>query len=155
VVVHRCLLQNDSSKQAAEQQTENVTKELNGLHLGDDVAAATQQQPSDEGRPASRPTAPAEKEGILPTPGPAHDPSSYVVDPTNFEIKHPLQNRWSLWYDNPGKRTSADTWGNHLKHIVDFDTVHTPFPPPLLEQNNNFHKYYTISIYRYTYCYNI
>jgi len=25
-------------------------------------------------------------------------------DPTNFQTKHPLQNRWTWWYDNPGKK---------------------------------------------------
>jgi len=36
---------------------------------------------------------------------------------------HRLQHRWSLWYDNPGKRTSAASWADHLKMIVSFDTV--------------------------------
>lgn len=44
------------------------------------------------------------------------------ADPSNFSIKHPLQNKWSLWYDNPRKKTQ-DTWGSHLKKVVDFDTV--------------------------------
>jgi TolA-binding protein len=111
----------------------------------------TTQQPSEEGRPANGETtdgaaaggaeqqssSPSEAEaegttdeagGLLPSPAPAQDPSAYAADPTNFEIKHPLQNRWSLWYDNPRKRTSADTWGNHLKHVVEFDTVRAPAP---------------------------
>lgn len=49
-----------------------------------------------------------------------------LVDPTNFTIKHPLQHRWTLWYDNPGKKTSQESWGSHLKQIVSFDTVSTP-----------------------------
>jgi hypothetical protein len=43
-------------------------------------------------------------------------------DPNNFAIKHPLQNRWTLWYDNPGKK-SAESWEANLKKIVTFDTV--------------------------------
>ncbi len=45
------------------------------------------------------------------------------ADPNNFTIKHPLQNRWTLWYDNPGKQTSQASWANSLKKIVTFDTV--------------------------------
>jgi len=41
----------------------------------------------------------------------------------SFDIKHPLQNRWTLWYDNPGKKTNSSTWGASLKRVVTFDTV--------------------------------
>jgi len=27
-----------------------------------------------------------------------------TFDPANFQVKHPLQNRWVWWYDNPGKK---------------------------------------------------
>lgn len=36
-----------------------------------------------------------------------------------------LQNRWTLWYDNPGKKTNQQSWGESLKKIVTFDTVST------------------------------
>jgi len=49
--------------------------------------------------------------------------NSITPDPNNFTIKHPLQNRWTLWYDNPGKKTSQASWGDHLKRVVTFDTV--------------------------------
>jgi translation initiation factor 4E len=45
------------------------------------------------------------------------------ADPRDFTIKHPLQNRWTMWYDNPRKKTTQDTWGSHLRKIVEFDTV--------------------------------
>jgi len=41
----------------------------------------------------------------------------------SFDIKHPLQNRWTLWYDNPGKKTNSANWGASLKRVVTFDTV--------------------------------
>jgi len=44
-------------------------------------------------------------------------------DPANFQTKHPLQSRWTWWYDNPGKKTSQSSWGEHLKQIMTFDTV--------------------------------
>jgi len=46
-----------------------------------------------------------------------------LADPNNFTIKHPLQNSWTLWYDNPGKKTSQQSWAENLKKIVTFDTV--------------------------------
>jgi len=46
-----------------------------------------------------------------------------VVDPMIFQAKHPLQNRWTWWYDNPGKKTSQSSWGEFLKQIITFDTV--------------------------------
>lgn len=36
---------------------------------------------------------------------------------------HPLQNSWTLWFDNPRKRTSVDTWGSHIKKVMEFATV--------------------------------
>ena len=61
---------------------------------------------------------------------PPYDPApagTVFSDPTNFSIKHPLQHKWTLWYDNPRKKTTQDTWGNHLKKIVDIDTVRSSF----------------------------
>lgn len=37
--------------------------------------------------------------------------------------KHPLQNRWVLWYDNPKKRHSTESWEENLKNVYTFDTV--------------------------------
>jgi len=41
----------------------------------------------------------------------------------DFSVKHPLQHRWTLWYDNPGKKTSQALWAENLKRVVTFDTV--------------------------------
>jgi len=40
------------------------------------------------------------------------------------QIKHPLQNRWTLWFDAPanGKATQS-SWADQLKKVVTFDTV--------------------------------
>jgi hypothetical protein len=46
-----------------------------------------------------------------------------LFDPENFTIKHPLQNRWTLWYDSPAKKTTQATWASNLRKIVTFDTV--------------------------------
>jgi len=37
-------------------------------------------------------------------------------------IKHPLQHRWTLWFDN-GKKTSQENWANNLRKVLTVDTV--------------------------------
>jgi len=49
--------------------------------------------------------------------------SEIPLESPEYAIKHPLQNRWTLWYDNPGKKTNQQSWGDHLKRVVTFDTV--------------------------------
>jgi len=46
-----------------------------------------------------------------------------LEDPSNFTIKHPLQNSWTLWYDKPEKKTTQTSWAEGLKKIVTFSTV--------------------------------
>eukprot|EP01126_Amoeba_proteus_P010549 TRINITY_DN1411_c0_g1_i2.p1 TRINITY_DN1411_c0_g1~~TRINITY_DN1411_c0_g1_i2.p1 ORF type:complete len:191 (+),score=21.01 TRINITY_DN1411_c0_g1_i2:184-756(+) len=41
----------------------------------------------------------------------------------NFETKHPLQDAWTWWYDNPGRKTTQHSWGDHLKQVYTFNTV--------------------------------
>jgi len=50
-------------------------------------------------------------------------PTTLELPPVDLSTPHRLQHKWSLWYDNPGKRTSTAAWGDHLKFIVSFDTV--------------------------------
>lgn len=52
------------------------------------------------------------------------------TDPQNFNVKHPLYNNWTLWFDNPsakglsnGKGGGKDSWGEDLNKVVDFDSV--------------------------------
>ncbi|ORY06598.1 eukaryotic translation initiation factor 4E [Basidiobolus meristosporus CBS 931.73] len=45
------------------------------------------------------------------------------TDPVNFNVKHPLNNAWTLWYDNPGKKTNHSSWSQNLKEVVTFSTV--------------------------------
>jgi len=39
-------------------------------------------------------------------------------DPINYNIKHPLQSTWVMWYDNPGKKTSQASWADNLKKLL-------------------------------------
>jgi len=55
-----------------------------------------------------------------------HDFQEVMVAPSpnlDFTVKHPLHHRWTLWYDNPGKKTSQDKWAENLKQVVTFETV--------------------------------
>lgn len=69
-----------------------------------------------------------------------------IADPSNFTVKHPLQNSWTIWFDNPGKRTSTASWVEHLRKITTFDTVEDFWrvfnnlkPASTLPQGSNYH----------------
>jgi len=56
------------------------------------------------------------------------DETIITPDPNNFEMKHPLQNKWTMWYDAPtNKKMNHSNWKsekeNSNKKIIDFDTV--------------------------------
>lgn len=78
----------------------------------------------------------------------APTPIGVVPDISNLSIKHPLQNNWVLWYDNPGKRTSQASWGDYLKKVTDFDTVEDFWrmfnnvkPASSLQSGSNYHLF--------------
>jgi len=69
-----------------------------------------------------------------------------IAEPSNFSVKHPLQNSWAIWYDNPGKRSNQASWGDHLKRITvvsfveDFWRVFNNLKPAsALAQGSNYH----------------
>lgn len=41
----------------------------------------------------------------------------------DFSKKHPLENRWTLWFDNPQAKQTVNKYGKTLKAIYTFDTV--------------------------------
>lgn len=52
------------------------------------------------------------------------------TDPENFNVKHPLYHKWTLWFDNPSAKGlnaktpgGKDSWGEDLNKVVDFDSV--------------------------------
>jgi len=49
--------------------------------------------------------------------------SSSSVAPADFEVKHPLQDAWTWWFDNPKKKSTQQSWGANLKKIYSFATV--------------------------------
>ncbi|KAI8809961.1 eukaryotic translation initiation factor 4E [Cladochytrium replicatum] len=48
---------------------------------------------------------------------------SALVDSINYNVKHPLQNRWTLWFDNPQKKTTQANWSQNLKKVITVGTV--------------------------------
>jgi len=69
-----------------------------------------------------------------------------IAEPSNFSVKHPLQNSWTIWYDNPGKRSNQASWGDNLKKITSFGTVEDFWrvfnnlkPASTLAQGSNYH----------------
>jgi len=43
--------------------------------------------------------------------------------PENFTVKHPLMNKWTLWFTKPSPPNSGDNWAEYLKEVVTFDSV--------------------------------
>ncbi len=41
----------------------------------------------------------------------------------DFSKKHPLEHKWTLWFDNPQAKQSITKYGSTLKSIYTFDTV--------------------------------
>ncbi|KAI1184185.1 translation initiation factor eIF 4e-like domain-containing protein [Nemania serpens] len=43
-------------------------------------------------------------------------------DKDNFTVKHPLQNKWTLWFTKPSSG-KGDNWNDLLKEVIIFDSV--------------------------------
>jgi len=51
-------------------------------------------------------------------------PNRYDPEESNpLLTKHPLNDEWTLWYDNPTQRMSKESWGEQLKEIYTFASV--------------------------------
>ncbi|KAF2436982.1 eukaryotic translation initiation factor 4E [Tothia fuscella] len=52
----------------------------------------------------------------------SNDPITVFHDADNFNVKHPLMNKWTLWFTKPptGK---GDNWNELLKEVISFDSV--------------------------------
>ena len=66
----------------------------------------------------------------------------------DLSVKHPLQNAWVLWFDNPVKRLGAKDWSSNLKKVATFDMVEDFWgvlnnvrPPSRLNPGSNYHLF--------------
>ncbi|WFD25056.1 eukaryotic translation initiation factor 4E [Malassezia nana] len=75
-------------------------------------------------------------------------------DPVEFNVKHPLYNKWTLWFDNPGHKGSSsakerrESWGANLHRVVDIESVeefwglyNNIVPPSTLPQSANYYLF--------------
>lgn len=44
-------------------------------------------------------------------------------DTPDFNRKHPLEHKWTLWFDNPSTRQTLNKYGQGLRPVYSFDTV--------------------------------
>jgi translation initiation factor 4E len=44
-------------------------------------------------------------------------------DGKNFNVKHPLESSWTLWYDYQQRKTNQESWLDSLKKVFSFETV--------------------------------
>ncbi|OLL24746.1 Eukaryotic translation initiation factor 4E-1 [Neolecta irregularis DAH-3] len=52
-------------------------------------------------------------------------PTTVFHDPENFNLKHPLINKWTLWYTKPPSQKGGvgENWAELLKEVITFDSV--------------------------------
>lgn len=49
--------------------------------------------------------------------------STVFDDAQKYTHKHPLEHKWTLWFDCPNKKIGQKDWTDHLKNIVTVDSV--------------------------------
>jgi translation initiation factor 4E len=52
----------------------------------------------------------------------ADAPVTVFHDKDNFNVKHPLQNKWTLWFTKPASNR-GENWNDLLKEVITFDSV--------------------------------
>lgn len=50
-------------------------------------------------------------------------PITVLAGVPDFSKKHPLETKWTLWFDNPNGKQKASSWGQTLRSVYTFDTV--------------------------------
>lgn len=49
-------------------------------------------------------------------------PKTVLTDNVNFEVKHPLNSKWTLWYTKPPVEKN-ESWSDLLRPVTSFETV--------------------------------
>jgi len=92
------------------------------------MAAVAPQTPIDASTPVDLTTIPISPEGAnrdenkKPTPSGEDEQITVFHDKDNFNVKHPLMHKWTLWFTKPpsGK---GDNWNDLLKEVITFNSV--------------------------------
>eukprot|EP00967_Tisochrysis_lutea_P097767 scaffold143748_cov19-Tisochrysis_lutea.AAC.1 len=53
----------------------------------------------------------------------AEVPAQETGTTPNFDQKHPLENSWTLWFDNPQQKQTTSKFGQTLRPVFTFSTV--------------------------------
>ncbi|DBB04491.1 hypothetical protein WJX77_000531 [Trebouxia sp. C0004] len=71
-----------------------------------------------------------------------------TMDNKQSADKHPLEHKWTLWFDNPSGKQKQDTWGSSLRSVYTFDTVEDFWclynnikPPSWVSSGADFHLF--------------
>lgn len=66
----------------------------------------------------------------------------------DFSQKHPLETKWTLWFDNPNGKQKQSQWGQTLRAVYTFDTVedfwclyNNIIPPSRLSNGSDLHLF--------------
>lgn len=83
-----------------------------------------------------------------------NDLRTVFQDSANFNLKHPLYNEWTMWFDNPSHKGSSsakerrETWGANLHKVVNIKSVeefwgmyNNIVPPSTLPQTANYYLF--------------
>ncbi|CAO3618348.1 unnamed protein product [Cunninghamella echinulata] len=69
-----------------------------------------------------------------------------IPEGLDLTVEHPLQNSWTIWFDNPLLNTNSQSWAENLKEIVTVNTVEEFWGAfnnltkvDQLEPNSNYH----------------
>ncbi|PKI83115.1 eukaryotic translation initiation factor 4E [Malassezia vespertilionis] len=82
------------------------------------------------------------------------DVKTVFQDPSDFNLKHPLFNKWTLWFDNlqqkgvGSAKERRESWGANLHKVVGLDSVeefwglyNNIVPPSSLPQSSNYYLF--------------
>lgn len=75
-------------------------------------------------------------------------PAQQEAGEVDFSKKHPLETKWTLWFDNPNGKQKQTTWGQTLRAVYTFDTVedfwclyNNIIPPSRLSYGSDLHLF--------------
>eukprot|EP00163_Fabomonas_tropica_P016150 TRINITY_DN290_c0_g1_i8.p1 TRINITY_DN290_c0_g1~~TRINITY_DN290_c0_g1_i8.p1 ORF type:complete len:327 (-),score=114.64 TRINITY_DN290_c0_g1_i8:107-1087(-) len=132
----------DKKQQQQQQQQQQPARD------GDKQTPAANEEASSKAEAAENTEAKPETKEITSELPADEEPRTVFTDPEDFNIKHPLQNTWNLFYDNPGRKITQEAWGEQLHSIRKFTTVEDFWctfnnvqPPSQLISGSNYHLF--------------
>eukprot|EP00158_Paraphelidium_tribonemae_P009875 Partr_v1_DN28988_c0_g1_i6_m24856 putative eukaryotic translation initiation factor len=80
----------------------------------------------------------------------AHNAAASDFDQVTVSLSapHPLNSKWTLWFDNPRRKTNDDNWSANLQKIITVDSIedfwgvfNNTVPASLLPFGANYHLF--------------